>query len=435
MLQSSWKTLMLTTGLAAQLACGGPSSDATDTLEQPKGTALTGRNAVRRLDTAPGIKAVDVTALVASGVHAFAGEPLLQANALYSEGSSSSIIQTSDGGYAFTGTTTSQGGEDILLVKLDAFLNVQWAYVYGTSNPDNGVEVRETSDGGFMVVGQTFQNNNFDLYLIRTDAAGYYYWQMPQGGSLQEYPNAMEVTPDDGCIIVGKTRNNLGYQDAYMVKYSGTGTLQWSRSFTSGADGTYEFKGVANVPGGGYVAVGSRQIKVSTGAWETYGYAVKVSSTGSTLFQVNSGRFAYLQAVAATSTSYMAVGYSDPGSSTLGSEFYAVRFNTTGGTLTNWPKSFTGGTRGDYLNDVKVASDGNYVIVGTTTPSDTQRNFRFMKLSASSGAALWDYYPYPLTNMTSGQSLAMTSDGGSIVSGTYTNTMNTTSLLLTKFSP
>lgn len=422
---------MLTTGLAAQFACGGPASDTLDTLELQKGVALTGSNAIQRLDTAPLARGVDVTALIASGYHSLAVAPTLQGNALFSEGSSSSIIQTSDGGYVFTGTTDALGSDDILLVKLDAFLNVQWAYAYGTSNDESGVEVRQTSDGGFMIAGQIFQsaNTNFDYYLVRTDSAGNYYWQLSNGGSLHEYPNAMEVTPDDGCIVVGKTQSNLGYQDASMVKYSSTGAVQWTKAFSSGASGTYEFRGVANVPGGGYVAVGNRQVQVSTSTWESYGYAVKVSSTGSTLFQVSSGRFAFLQSVAATSTGYVAVGYIFPAS---GADFYAVRFGTAGSTL--WAWSLNAGTNGDYLSDVKVASDGNYVITGSTSPTTTQHNLRLMKLD-NSGIRLWDFYPYASTLDTSGESLAMTSDGGFMVSGGYTDSTSTNYLLLSKFSP
>ncbi|MDY7232412.1 hypothetical protein [Hyalangium rubrum] len=435
MLRPSWKTLMLTTGLAAQLAYGGAIPGSSEIPEQTKGTALTGAHAVRRLDTALSLKHVDLTALIASGAHSLVGEPTLQAYALYAEGSARSIIQTSDGGYAFIGTTNALGDNDILLVKTDAFMSVQWAYAYGTTTDDSGVEVRATSDGGFMLAGQTYQNNNFDYFVVRTDPTGAIYWQGPYGGVLQEYPKAMEVTPDGGCIIVGKTQSNLGYQNAHMMKFSALGSVQWEKSFSSGADGTYEFEGVTNVPGGGYVAVGSRQVKVSATTWENYGYAVKVSSTGATLFQVNSGRFAYLESVAATSTGYVAVGYIYTNISTFDADFYAVRFNpTTGAVTAGWPRTINGGTRGDYLSDVKVASDGNYVITGSTTPSDTQRNMRLMKLNTS-GTALWNYAPYPSTDITSGESLAMTSDGGFIVSGGYTNPSNTSYLLLSKFSP
>ncbi|WP_157232220.1 hypothetical protein [Hyalangium minutum] len=430
MLQT-WKTWMLTAGLAAQFACGGPASDTPDTLEQPQGVALTGSNAVQRLDTAPLAKGVDVTALVALNYHSLALAPTLQGNALFSPGSASSIIQTSDGGYAFTGTFKALGTDDILLVKLDAFLNVQWAYAYGTSNAESGVEVRQTSDGGFMIAGQIFQNatTNFDFYLVRTDSTGNPYWQLSNGGTLHEYATAMEVTPDGGCIIVGKTQSNLGYQNAYMVKFSSVGAVQWSRSFSSGDSGTYEFRGVANVPGGGYVAVGSRQVKVSSSTWETFGYAVKVNSAGSTLFEVSSGRFAGLEAVTATSTGYVAVGYIYPVS---GADFYAVRFSPTGGTL--WAWSLNAGTNGDYLSDVKLASDGNYVVTGTISPTLTQQNLRLMKLD-NSGIRLWDFYPYASTVNTNGQSLAITSDGGFINSGGYTDSTNTWYLLLSKFSP
>ena len=429
--QSSWKTVMLTAGLAAQFACGGPGPDATEPVEQTKGTALTAHNAVKRRDTPPLMKHVDITALVSSGPHSLATQPILQGNALFAEATSRSIIQTSDGGYAFTGTTSALGDNDILLVKTDAFLNVQWAYAYGTYNEDSGVEVRATSDGGFMIAGQTFQNNNFDFYVVRTDPSGNFYWQGPYGGALQEYPNAMEVTPDGGCIIAGKTRSNLGYEDAYLMKFSATGAVQWSKSFSSGADGTYAFEGVANVPGGGYVAVGSRQVKVSSGGWETYGFAARVSNTGSTLFQVPVGRFADFTALAVNSTGFVAVGYIYQPAS-FDADFYAVRFNTTGGTV--WTRTIPAGTRGDYLNDVKVASDGNYVITGTIVPSDTQRNLRLLKLD-NNGATVWNFGPYPSTWVTSGDSLAVTSDGGFIVSGGYTDSLNNSAMLLSKFSP
>ncbi|HYO68805.1 MAG TPA: hypothetical protein VEU33_22260 [Archangium sp.] len=57
-----------------------------------------------------------------------------------------------------------------------------------------------------------------------------------------------------------------------------------------------------------------------------------------------------------------------------------------------------------------------------------------MKLD-NNGSALWDFYPYPSTRVTSGQSLARTRDGGFIVSGGYTDSANTSYLLLSKFSP
>ncbi|HYO68804.1 MAG TPA: hypothetical protein VEU33_22255 [Archangium sp.] len=61
--------MLLTAGLTAQFACGGPASNATDSQEQPKGVALTGPNAIQPLDMPSLAQGVDVTALVASGYH------------------------------------------------------------------------------------------------------------------------------------------------------------------------------------------------------------------------------------------------------------------------------------------------------------------------------------------------------------------------------
>ena len=87
------------------------------------------------------------------------------------------LIQTSDGGYALTGTTTSfgAGGRDVLLIKTDASGNTMLNRTYGGTNNDDGYSMIETSDGGYMIVGQTRSfgygsATNFDWYLIKTDA-------------------------------------------------------------------------------------------------------------------------------------------------------------------------------------------------------------------------------------------------------------------------
>ncbi|MEI6090641.1 MAG: choice-of-anchor D domain-containing protein [bacterium] len=79
----------------------------------------------------------------------------------------SSIIQTSDGGYIFTGTTNSvdgdvsenKGYQDLWVVRLDETGKVNWEKTYGGSTVDFAEQVQPTKDGGFVIAGASFSNN------------------------------------------------------------------------------------------------------------------------------------------------------------------------------------------------------------------------------------------------------------------------------------
>ena len=68
-----------------------------------------------------------------------------------------SVFQTSDGGYALAGYTNSfgAGGKDVWLVKTDAAGNMQWNKTYGGTGADYGITVIQTSDGGYAIAGST----------------------------------------------------------------------------------------------------------------------------------------------------------------------------------------------------------------------------------------------------------------------------------------
>ncbi len=93
----------------------------------------------------------------------------------YSEWASS-VQQTSDGGYIVAGGTSSfgAGGLDIFLIKTYANGNIQWAKTYGETDWVWTSSVQQTSDGGYIVAGWTypFGAGNGDIFLIKTDANG-----------------------------------------------------------------------------------------------------------------------------------------------------------------------------------------------------------------------------------------------------------------------
>jgi hypothetical protein len=74
-----------------------------------------------------------------------------------------SIQQTSDGGYIVAGTTSSNDGDvtgnhgdgDIWVVKLSPTGDIQWQRCFGGSNLDSASSIQQTSDGGFVFSGST----------------------------------------------------------------------------------------------------------------------------------------------------------------------------------------------------------------------------------------------------------------------------------------
>jgi predicted secreted protein len=86
------------------------------------------------------------------------------------------VLQTVEGGYAIIGYTTSfgAGGEDVWLVKADAAGNMQWNQTYGGTGAEQGWSLIQTSDGGYAMAGYTssFGAGGQDFYVVKTDEAG-----------------------------------------------------------------------------------------------------------------------------------------------------------------------------------------------------------------------------------------------------------------------
>ena len=94
-----------------------------------------------------------------------------------------SLIQTSDSGYAIAGETYSFGAGDeaiyihdeaIYVVKLDAKGNLQWTKTIGGPKGDWSSSLIQTSDGGYAIAGstQSFGAGEWDIYVVKLDRNG-----------------------------------------------------------------------------------------------------------------------------------------------------------------------------------------------------------------------------------------------------------------------
>jgi len=157
-----------------------------------------------------------------------------------------SLIQTSDGGYAITGATNSFGAAsgDVYVVKLDANGNLQWTKTIGGPEIETGSSLIQTSDGGYAIAGHTksFGAGDWDVYVVKLDAKGNLQWTKTIGAK-NKYSSKLSLiqTSDGGYAIASHTESfGAGESDVYVIKLdrNGNACCAVSQTFQVGSGGT-----------------------------------------------------------------------------------------------------------------------------------------------------------------------------------------------------
>lgn len=172
------------------------------------------------------------------------------------------IIQTIDGGYIFSGTTYSFDGDlngffdsgysSCWIVKINNLGIIDWQKRVGGNGYETAKSIKQLSDGGYVFTGSTssindaFSTNhgNYDILVVRTDTSGEIIWQKCFGGTNAETSENIKITNDGGFIIAGTSNSNDGNltfnnggNDFWILKLDTIGNLEWQKSIgTSGQD-------------------------------------------------------------------------------------------------------------------------------------------------------------------------------------------------------
>jgi hypothetical protein len=279
-----------------------------------------------------------------------------------------SVIQTSDGGYAWTGYTRSFGAgmTDFWLVKIDSAGNMQWNKTYGGPYREEACSLIQTSDGGYAMVGNkdVSGGENFDVWIVKTDSFGNMQWNKTYGGNAYDFSagkKSVVQTNDGGYTIAGRTRSfAVGQEDMWLIRIDSAGNLLWSKVY----GGTnYDGSG-SMVPtmDGGYALAGWTQ---SYGAGSADMWLVKTNSTGDMQWSHTYGGTGDEDAYNLIQTADL--GYALVGQTTSfgagAQDLYFVKTDSSGNM--QWNKTY-GGTADEWGHGVIQTSNGQYVIVGTT---------------------------------------------------------------------
>jgi hypothetical protein len=279
------------------------------------------------------------------------------------EEDATSVVQTSDGGYALAGYTSSYGAGslDFWLVKIDSSGAFEWNQTYGGIGVEVAYSMVQTSDGGYALAGYTesFGAGTQDIWLVRTDKMGNMLWNQTYGGPDPEQGRSLVQTSDKGYAVAGYTHSfGPGLVAGWLVKTYANGTAAWTQTYGGGsAEATHS---VVQTADGGY-------------------------------------------ALAGITTSYGAGG----------GDFWLVKTDSSG--VAEWNQTY-GGSIGDTAQSLVQTSDGGYALAGWTDSFGAGLNDVWLVKTYANGTLAWTQtYGGPLMDIA--RAVVQTSDGGYAIAG------------------
>jgi nitrous oxidase accessory protein NosD len=196
----------------------------------------------------------------------------------------SSVVQTSDGGYALAGETNTfsvNGESEFWLVKTDSAGNVQWSKPFGSSiGGSEANSIVQTSDGGYVLAGSVAYGSGnsagSDVWLVKTDSSGNTMWNRTYGGVAvmadssenvsqnfvtgsgisDDYANCVIQTSDGGLAFVGQASNLV-----WLVKTDASGNPQWNETYGDSffPDNTWAGNSIIETSDGAFAMAGYDQ--------------------------------------------------------------------------------------------------------------------------------------------------------------------------------
>ncbi len=345
---------------------------------------------------------------------------------------SHSLVQATDGGIVVAGNTQSYGipSQNSYLVKFTTGGALQWSKAIGGVSTDEAFTIIKTSDGGYATAGWTFSYGagGYDFNVMKLDASGNLQWYKTIGGAGSDYGCSIVQTSDGGYAVAGHTNSfGMGNVDVMLVKLSSSGALQWCKT-AGGPAADYAYS-LTQSSDGGFVVAGST---MSYGSGSNDIYVVKFNSSGIAEWGKTVGGSSTDAGISIKQASDG--GYIIAGSTmSFGAgnfDMYIVKINSAG-TLA-WTRTL-GGSVYEFASSVVQTSDGGYIVAGSTESFGAGASDIYIAKLNSSGVLQWQ--------KTSGGSgddygftVIQTTDGGYCVTGnTESYGTGNTDIFLLKF--
>ena len=274
------------------------------------------------------------------------------------------IQPTSDGGFIVVGfgDLSSMGNNDAWLLKLDGSGNVEWQKAYGTTANETATTVIQTSDGGFLFTGSIeIASNSYNAWLVKLSSGGNIQWQKSYGGAGSENGSSVLELPNGQYVMAGGTTSfGGGALDAWVVFVDSTGTELSSKAYGWFGDDT--FFSLKPTPDGALLALG-----LST-SWTTEFrdlWVVKMTTDGNIIWQAAYAGPDYDQpsTVQVESDNEYIITGSTISFGAGGTDLWILKIASNGSIV--WQKTY-GGTGEDAGASSAPGPNGGIMVVGNT---------------------------------------------------------------------
>jgi len=342
-----------------------------------------------------------------------------------------SIKTTSDGGYIITGSTTSfSSDQDMYLVKIDKYSNIQWSKVYHHLGYEEKIHgVQQALSGDYYLSGTIEGGFGFlDDLIMKVDSVGNIIWSKVFGGIEADDLRDIAITSSGEILVAGQNASfGAGAKEIQAIKLTDGGDVKWAKAYGNiweefGAiiiqldDGNYAFLGATDISG--YYDVRPLLIKIDSlgnliwakiypGYIEDWGrYAIKTQSDGFLLL--------------GDTRSYGLGGSMD---------IYVINTDSDGNVV--WAKAY-GGIGDETGRGAVQDNEGNYIITGFTNSFGLGGYDAYLMKITSGGDLVW-FYTYGGSSNDYAYKMAQTSDSGYVmIGGNSSNSLGDEDLLLIK---
>ena len=276
----------------------------------------------------------------------------------------SAIQETKDGGFILVGTSdiSSPSNSDVYLIRTDANGTILWSKTIGGNGNDIAYSILQTSDGGFLFAGSTesFSLGSRDIYLIKTDSIGNVLWSKSTGGIGNEVAFTIRQTNDGGYILIGDTYSfGVGGVDILLLKIDSNGSILWSKTY--GGLGDDFGRDVLQSADGGYMIAGFGD---SFALGKSDFYLIKVDFQGNVIWSKSYGDAGdeVSSSVQQTLDGNIVIFGTSQSFKVENPDLFIIKVYLNGKVL--WSKTM-GGEINDLPESIENTKDGGFIICGT----------------------------------------------------------------------
>jgi len=321
----------------------------------------------------------------------------------------SDFAQTSDHGYIIGGNMldTVSGLSDVYsLVKIDSLGNGQWAGLYSDMGHDSYItSLFQSSDGNYVFSGYPDGLFTHDCIMAKVNSSGNLMWSttFSLGGQYSAIPpHCLETTDGKYAIAVNLNAQFPSPSCIALIKLDPSGSIIWEYNYSDTIN-FLECKAIATTRDNGFIITGA--------AYSQYCFLLRIDSTGHPMWYKQYHDFQGFAPGSSVKQTF------DNGFIVTTSQYYSgpaliIKTDSVGDTL--WTRVLSGP---DYhtIKSVQQETDSSFIFAGGVGDyNNNAQQFFLVKMNGSGDTTWTKSYSIPSGHNLTGIKIDTTEDGGLI---------------------